>query len=341
MYVAPRIKLEDDPLFPARMACVVVLGLGLAIYFRSPMPPIYPAVMFGMMAGMRGAYNPIRAALAPVSLTLAMWIMSGVVTLFLPLPAVLFVVIALIMFGAFYLAIKSSNPVAMLLLMPLILMSIMGISSYDSMILMRAEMTKAGFFTLLAAPVLYYLLPTRATWFDDPVYTPVHSDGIAVRAAIRTAVLMMFCGWIYAVLGAANLMLALGATFVLLFPTRDTLLTEAKERSHATLLGGGIGVAIMAIIGVIAQPIFFILLVALGTVYMSHKMATGRHPGMVYQFGASAMISVATAAIGGQEPTYALMTRLVLTFGGAIAAAFLTVFLENIFLGKKAVEATA
>ena len=47
-------------------------------------------------------------------------------------------------------------------------------------------------------------------------------------------------------------------------------------------------------------------------------------------------ISVATSAIGGQEPGYAPLTRVVLTFGGAIAAVFLTVFLESFIRSGKA-----
>lgn len=335
MYVAPRVREDDDPLYAIRLTSVVVLGIGLAVWFRSPMPPIYPSLMLGMMAGLRGAYNPLRAPAGPIMFTLAMWIMSGLVTMFWSLPLAFLAVATLIVFGAFYLAMKSSNPIAVLLIMPLIITSVLGLSSYQSMVMLRDEMTKAALFTALATPVLYYIFPPKAKWLDDPVYKAVLTDGIAARAAIRTFVLMLFCAWTYAVLGGSNMMLAMGATFALMFPTRDTLIGEAMERTHATILGGGIGLVIMVIVDVVAQPMVFIGLVALATLYLANKMVTGKYPAMVYQFGASAMISVATSAIGGQEPTYALMTRVVLTFGGAIAAVFLTVFLERVFIREK------
>lgn len=341
MYVAPRPKAEDDPLFPIRMTCVVVIGIGLAIWFRSPMVPIYPSVMFGMIASLRGAYNPARAPAGPIMFTIAIWIMSGLVTMLWSLPMVFIGVAALIMFGAFYLAMKASNPAALLLLMPLVITSILGLSNYQSMVMLRDEMTKAALMTALVAPVLFYLLPTKATWFDNPVYTPAISDHIATRALIRTGVLLLFCGWTYAVLGAGNMMLAMGASFALMFPTHDTLKGEAMERTHATLLGGAIGVGIILVVDVVAQPAVFIGLVALATLYLSQKVVTGRHPAMVYQFGASAMISVATAALGGQEPMYALMTRVVLTFGGAIAAVYLVVFLENLLVRATGDELTS
>ena len=340
MYVAPRPKEEDDPLFAVRMTCVVIAGIVFAIVCRSPMAPIYPSLMYGMIAGSRGAFSIGRAIAAPLSFTIGMWLMVGLVTMLGSLPLLLFGVIAAIMFGAFYLAMKSSNPLPMLLLMPLVMASVLGIGSYQSMTMLRDEMSKAALFAALVAPVLYFLLPTKATWVDKPVYAAVHSDGVAARAAIRTLVLLLFCCWIYITLGSANMMLAIGATFVLMFPTRETLQAEAWERSFSTLLGGGVGIVIILIVNVVAHPLIFLLLVALGALYFSQKMVDGRHPAMVYQFGASAMISVATAAVGGQEPTYALLTRVILTFGGAVAAAYLTILLESLFVGKKTVEAT-
>jgi len=336
MYVAPRVTEEDDPLLPIRLTAVVVLGLGLAVLFRSPMPPIYPSLMFGMIAGLRGAYNPARAPMGPIMFTAAMWIMSGLVTMLWSLPVMFIAVAALVMFAAFFLAMKSSNPVALLLIFPLVITSVLGLSSYQSMVMLREEMTKAALFTALAAPVLYWIFPPKATWLDDPVYKPMLTDGIAARAAIRTLVLLLFCAWTYAVLGGSNMMLAMGASFALVFPTRETLLTEAMERTHATILGGAIGIVILVVVDVIAQPMVLIGLTAVAVLYLGHKMISGRHPAMVYQFGASAMISVVTSAIGGAEPNYALFTRVVLTFGGAIVGVFLTIGLEKLLLREKA-----
>jgi hypothetical protein len=43
MYVAPRPRREDDPLFAIRLASGAVLGLLIALLVQSPMPMLMPA----------------------------------------------------------------------------------------------------------------------------------------------------------------------------------------------------------------------------------------------------------------------------------------------------------
>ena len=338
MYIPPRVSLDDDPLYPYRMTAVVLLGMALAIFFRSPMAPIYPSLMFGMMAGMRGAFNPVRALMGPIMFSIAVWLMSGVVTMFWSLPLLFIAVAALIMFAAFMLAMKAGNPAAMLLLASLVMMSILGLSNYSAMTLLREEMTKACLFTALAAPVLYYLFPTKATWFDNPVYAPTLTGNFAISAAIRTFALIVLCFWTYAVQGGGGIMLGIGACFVLIFPTPDGLRAEAYERTLATILGSGVGILVLFAVQVAAQPILLFGFTALATLFLSQKMATGRLPAMVYQFGGSAMISVATAPLSTSEPIDAIVTRVILTFGGAIAAVYLVLLLEKLLIRNKAGE---
>ncbi|TQN61091.1 FUSC family protein, partial [Agrobacterium tumefaciens] len=76
---------------------------------------------------------------------------------------------------------------------------------------------------------------------------------------------------------------------------------------------------------------FFMLvgLVFLTVLYFATMMMIGRHPPMVYQFSASAALSLIVGALTTQEPSYAALTRLALTFVGTAVAALMTATLES------------
>ena len=53
---------------------------------------------------------------------------------------------------------------------------------------------------------------------------------------------------------------------------------------------------------------------------------------MVYQFAFSAAVVLVSSSLTTSEPGYAVLTRVVLTLGGAVAAALLTALLENLLI---------
>ena len=86
MYVAPRPHVDDDPLFAVRLSSAAVVGFGLAILLQSPMPMLPPALIVGLMAGMRKAFDPKKAVGGPVAMIIMVILISGLVELARPMP---------------------------------------------------------------------------------------------------------------------------------------------------------------------------------------------------------------------------------------------------------------
>jgi len=332
MYVAPRPREEDDPNFAIRLSIIPVLGLALGIVLQSPMAMIYPTLMYSLMAGQRKALNVGRALGGPLAFIVMLWLMSWVVSLTINLPLVMVAVMTLIFFAGFYMIGKTGNPAGMLVIVSALMMSILGTGSYMAMTVLRDEMSKAALASAVITPLLYLLIPPGTREKAVDVYAPFHEDQLALRAAIRAGVLLLFSFWLYAVIDTTNLMLAVSAVFVLTFPTSETIFAEARERSLSTVMGGIAALAVLAVLTFIAQLPVLLVLAFLATLFFSQKMITGRHPAMVYQYAASVMISMVGGALATQEPGYAFLTRAVLTIAGAIGAAFLTSLLEALLL---------
>ena len=332
MYVAPRPREEDDPHFGVRLSIVPVVGLVIGIALQSPMAMIFPTLMYSLMAGQRKALNIGRALGGPIAFIVMLWVMSWVVSLTINLPVVMVLVMALIFFAGFYMIGKTGNPAGMLVIVSALMMSILGSGSYMAMTILRDEMSKAALASAIITPLLYLLIPPATREKAVDVYAPFHEDQLALRAAIRTGVLLLFALWLYAVVDTSNMMLAISAVFVLTFPTSETIFAEAKERSFATIMGGLAALGVLAVLTVVAQLPVLLVLAFLATLFFSQKMITGRHPAMVYQYAASVMISMVGGALATQEPSYAFLTRAALTVIGAIGAAFLTSLLEALLL---------
>ena len=75
-----------------------------------------------------------------------------------------------------------------------------------------------------------------------------------------------------------------------------------------------------------------LLLVMLAGLYFGSRMMHGRQPPMVYQFAFSAAVVLVSSSLTTSEPGYAVLTRVVLTLGGAVAAALLTALLEKLLI---------
>jgi hypothetical protein len=332
MYVAPSPLEEEDPLFAVRLAVIPVIGFAVGLATGSYMPMIYPTLMFGLMAGSRGAFNPGRAFGGPIAMSAMMWIMSGITSMLLGMPALLILVMGLVFFAGFFLILKTGNPAGMLLTITALLPSVMGMTSQDMMFLMRDEMTKAALFAAIFIPLLYAVFPVVTTRKDDPKYAPVHTTQVGLRAAIRAVVMVGLALWLYSILDASNVMLGVAAAFVLTFPTRQTLFAEAWQRTYGTVLGGGLALAILAAANLLGHLPLLLMLVFLASLLMTDRMMHGKHPAMVYQYAASVMLALVGTALVSQEPNYAFIQRVVLTLVGAVGAAVATSLLEALLL---------
>lgn len=131
------------------------------------------------------------------------------------------------------------------------------------------------------------------------------------------------------------MMLAVAAIFVMVFPTRERLWSEARQRIHATVLGGVVALAILAAATFSAHLPNLLALIFLAALMLGHRMVVGRQPPMVYQYALSAMVAVVGAALSAKAPVDTVLLRIVLTMGGAIVAAMLTGLLEALLVDTR------
>jgi hypothetical protein len=334
MYVAPRPLVEDDPFFAVRLASAAVLGFLVAMATGSQLPVLYPALIVGLMAGMRKRFDPKKAFGGPIIFILMVTVQGGLISLTMHRPLVFALCIFLIFFLSFYGVVKSGNPVGSLIAIFTVLMSVLGAFAYEAMAVLRDATREAAVFSAVVIPLLYLLLPPATAESHVEVHIPGHDDHLVERALIRAGVLLFFCLWLYAVLDSSNLILAVAAVYVLCFPTPETLYAEARERSLGTLYGGITTAGILVLLSLNGHLFVLAGLVALASLWFGSKMMNGRHPPAVYQFALSVTISLVGGALTNQDPVYATVTRVFLTFGGAISAAFLIAFLETALFAR-------
>ncbi|AKH69273.1 Fusaric acid resistance protein-like/Protein of unknown function (DUF2955) [Spongiibacter sp. IMCC21906] len=335
MYVAPRPRVEDDPLFAVRLASAATLGFIIAVVLQSPMPMLIPALAVGMMAGMRKRFAPQKAFGGPLVMIVMIVVFSGLVSLTRPMPAVLISIIGMLYVLAYYLILKTGNPIGMLILIVTVLMSIMGMNSLMAMEVMRDAFIEGSLVALVTTPLLYLLMPPVSTEKMIEVHPPAPGEHIMLQALIRGAVLLLQTFWLYTVVDETSVMLAMAAVFVLVFPSREQLFAEAKERTFATVLGGGMALLIVALFSLMAHFAILLLLIFLGGLFFASRMMNGRHPSMVYQFAFSVMIALTIGGLSSQSPFESAIVRIALTLAGAITAAFLTSLLESLIIGRQ------
>lgn len=309
-----------------------IIGIMLAMFLRSPLPMIYPTLMFSLIATNRKAFNPGRVFGAPIVFGGALWIMSGIFLALQGLPVALVLVMGLIFFMAFYMIQKTGTSFGMLIIVAGVLMSIMGLGSYPAMAYLRAEMTKAAICSAIVIPVLYMLLPPQSqeTHVDDAA--PSFDYGWATRAAIRAVVMMAYAVYLYTIIDFSNMMLAVAGMFVLVHSTRQSIWREAGQRSFSVVLGGTLGMIILSTMLVVGHLSVLLCLTFLVTLWMGHKMMSGRLPSMAYQDAASVMISLVGSGLATSEPGFAFLQRAVLTILGTIAAALVVSILDALLV---------
>lgn len=336
MFVAPRPIEEDDPLFAVRLSIMPLIGLAVALVLQSPMPAIYPAIMFTLMATNRQAIDPKKVIGSAVVVPVLLFVMSWITSLTASIPLVMTIITALAFIGGFYLVAKTGSPVGMIVIVCVLTISVMVMTSHEAMIIARNEMSKAallsGFFTLL----LYAFIPTSTRQKPINIYVPHQEHQRTARVLIRTLVLLLLAAWFYTFLDASNVWLGMAGVFVLTFPTRETLYSEARERSFATLMGGFAAIFLLVIFTSVAHIAVIFGCLYLGCLYFTQQMIHGRLPAPVYQYATSVMVAIVCGGLATQEPTYAFLTRAVLTMAGAVGAAFLTSLLESLFLSNDA-----
>ncbi len=331
MYVAPRPRHADDPRFAIRLALLCVICFVAVQWIRPVLPALVVALPIGILAAQRKRFEPVLAVGAAAFFIVVIWAMTLLVELTQAVPVLMLALTFAIFTTGFYIVRRTGSPIGMLVVIAAAMMSIMGLKAPALLFYFRDGFTQGALLAGLVIPLLYWLIPAATTDQNErvPPHVPGHHGGASL---IRASVLLLLCFWLYAVMPASEMIFAFGAIFVLVFPTGKQALAEARERSLATILGT---VAALIVLGLLAWNGHFAVLlglIALLGLFFGVRMMEGRHPPMVYQYALSVAVALIATALTSQSPAYAAVTRIVLTVGGAIAAAGLVAVLDTMLL---------
>ncbi|WCR11553.1 FUSC family protein [Paracoccus stylophorae] len=329
MYVTPRPDVNEDPLYAVRLGLTGALAYAAIPLIDPALPPIVAALPVGLIAAQRKAFNPVRVLAAPVVMIVLVYAMTWFVEQLRPMPAVYVGAMWLTYFVAFRMILRTGAPVGMLLIIVAVLMSVMGMHGSATVEALRDGFVQAALVAGILGPLVYLLVParTREIHVDDPQPTP---GSIDTGAAIRATVLLGLSFWLYSVMQPSDMMMAMVAAMVIVFPTRTAVWSEAAQRVRATLYGTTIALGTLYLF-IFSQHLPVLLgLIFLGGLYLGSKMLSGPHPSMVYQYAFSVALSLIAGALSTQDAAYASFTRIVLTLAGAFTAAAAVAFLDQL-----------
>jgi hypothetical protein len=327
MYVIPRPDAREDPNYGIRFGLTGALAFAAIPIIDPVLPAIVAALPVGLIGGQRRAFSLAKAIAGPVTMILIVWLMSALVQWLRPLPLVYLGAMWLLYFAGFLMILRSGAQTGMLIVVVTVLMSVMGMHGNATVENLRDGFVQASLVALVVAPLVYFLVPphTRALHVDAP--SP-GSGNVVVGALIRATVLLLLSFWLYSVMQPADMMMAVVAAMVLVFPSREAAYSEAGQRLRATLYGGGLALAVLALFLLSPHLPILLGLLFLAGLWFGQGMLYGRHPSMVYQYALSVTLALVAGALSTQEPGYATFTRIMLTLVGAFTAAFSVALLD-------------
>ncbi|MFP3976564.1 FUSC family protein [Marinobacter sp. KMM 10035] len=327
MYVTPRPNEADDPLYAVRLGVTGMLAYAAIPLIDPALPPIIAALPVGLIAAQRKAFNPGKAIGGPIALILMVYLMTWFVETLRPMPLVYVGAMWLTYFAGFRMILQSGAQAGMLIVVVAVLMSVMGMHGNATVEAMRDGFVQASLVGLVLGPLVYAVFParTREQHVDEPVPT---GGNVTLGAAIRATVLMCLSFWLYSVMQPSDMMMAVIAAMVLVFPTRRAVFYEAHQRILATFYGSAVGLAVLWLFTLSSHLPILLGLIFLGGLWLGHLMLHGKHPSMVYQYGLSVAMALIAGALSTQDPGYATFTRIVLTLAGAGTAALLVAGLD-------------
>lgn len=327
MYVTPRPILTEDPLYAVRFAAIGTLAYAAIPLLDPMMPPIIAALPLGLIAAQRKAFNLGRAIAGPIAMIVMAFALAWLVNLLRPMPVVYVGAMWLAYFAGFRMILQTGAQAGMLIVIMVVLMSIMGMHGAATVEMLRDGFLQAALVALVIAPLVYFLLPPRASevHVDDPIPSGVD---VTMGAVIRATVLLGLSFWLYAVMKPSDMMMAVVAAMVLVFPTRHEVFFEARQRIRATFYGSAVAAIILWAFTLSQHLPILLGMIFLGGLWCGNRMMTGNQPSMVYQYAFSVALALIAGALSTQEAGYAMFTRIVLTLTGALAAAVLVALLD-------------
>ena len=329
MYVTPRPDVNDDPYYAVRLATVGMLSYAAVVLLNPALPPIIAALPVGLIGAQRKAFSLAKALGGPIAMIVMAWLMTWMVEQLRPMPLVYVGAMWLVYFAGFRMILQSGAPAGMLIIIIAVLMSVMGMHGSAVVETLRDGFLQASLVALVLGPLVYLLFPprTREQHVDDP---QPGGGNVAIGAAIRATVLMGLSFWLYAVMQPSDMMMAVIAAMVLVFPTRQTVFSEAAQRIGATFYGSAVGLVVLGLFTLSQHLLVLLGLIFLGCLWLANKMLSGPHPSNVYQYAISVALSLIAGALSTQDAGYAAFTRIILTLAGAFAAASAVALLDAV-----------
>lgn len=327
MYVTPPPKVDEDPLFALRLALVGVLSYIAVVLINPNLPPIVAALPIGLIGAQRKAFSAGKAIGGPLAMIVLTYIMAWLVNELNSMPLVYIGVMWLLYFWGFQAILKTGSPAGMLIIIVTVLMSVMGMHGSATVDALRIGFLQASLVALVLAPLVYLIFPPRTK--QQQVDTPQPEGGnIAMGAAIRASVLLGLSFWLYSVMQPSDMMMAVIAAMVLVFPTRKAVFFEAQQRIRATLYGGVTALLVLAVFTLSPHLITLLALIFLACLALATGMLKGPQPSNVYQYALSVMLSLIAGALSTQDAGAAMLSRVALTLAGAFAASFAVALLD-------------
>jgi uncharacterized membrane protein YeaQ/YmgE (transglycosylase-associated protein family) len=329
MYVTPRPDVNEDPLYAVRLGLTGMLAYAAVPILDPALPPIIAALPLGLIAAQRRAFNPAKMIAAPFVMIAMVYVATWMFEQLRPVPLVYVGTAWLAYFFAFRMILKTGAPLGMLIIIAALLMSIMGMNGNTTLKVMRDGFVQASLVALVVGPLVYILLParTRELHVDDPTPT---TGRVEVGAAIRATALLGLSFWLYSVMQPSDMMMAMIAAMVIVYPTGERVWDEAFQRIRATLYGAGVALLVLWLFTLSQHLVIILGLIFLSGLFFGSRMLSGPRPSMVYQYAFSVTLALVAGALSTQDPGYAAFTRIVLTLIGAFTAAFVVAGLDMV-----------
>lgn len=329
MYVPPRPSALDDPHYATRLGLTGALSFAAVPLMDPNMPTIMAALPVGLIAAQRKAFNPVAVIAAPIAVCILATLMAWFVNLLQPLPLVYAGAMWLVYFLGFGMILRTGAAPGMLLVVMAVLFSVVGMSGSAAVAMMRNEFFLASLAALVVIPLAYALVPARTREVHVAVPVPPGGDA-AMGAAIRASVLLALSFWLYAVMPPSDIMLAIMAAMVLVFPTRRAVFFEAGQRMRATLYGSALAVAVVAVYPLSPKLPILLGLVFLAGLWVGTRVLHDPRPHMAYQNAYPAALALIAGALGTQDLGQAVLSRVLLTLVGAFTAAYAVALLDRL-----------
>lgn len=241
MAAATRPSSVDDPYFSLRCALGITIGFVMIEPLMLNPGMVLPAMLVSLFCGQRGLYSPLGSVVTAVMLAGLIWLIFALCVLTQGMPVVPFLVILSVCYGAFYLLLRTDNPLGVMLLIFTTMISVMFGQSRVAAEAMRDAFTVTAGVSALLIPLLNLLLPPRSDAAVPPPPPPPSIQRLGPQALLRLIVLAPVLLAFLTAAPPSGLIFLIIVGLVLAYPTREARQTEGTgaDRFNCARRRGG------------------------------------------------------------------------------------------------------